>query len=802
MTRGMVFYTHTAVVALLAGMTAAAAQTAPQPAAPATPQTAAKSDQIETITVTGTKRSTQLEKTPVAISALSDGLLEQEHVQDVQDITQFVPGFAAAHGGDHDVITLTLRGIGNDLAKTEQADPEVSIYVDGVYSPRAEGATSLLYDLDRAEVLRGPQGTLWGRNATGGAVNFITAKPTLDDMHGSLEVGGGSYNAFETRGFVNMPVSDQLAFRIAFADATHDGYVNYQEPPNIPGINRDLYVTGGDKYNGQDQKSARISMLWEPYSNFTWNLSYEYFLDKSPPDLFLNQVVAPGQQLFSALVAIPPQQNRTTNTIRSRMDWDIDDYLSLTYVSGYQWLNGSEDYNQAGGGVAPTSIDTPSAAIQEDRTNYSDYFNYSQELDLKSQGTHTIDWITGLYFFSEKNDIRFDINQFNGTLEGGPGGFNGSFIQPDETENSEAVFGQATWHIDDRFRFTGGARYTRDEKTNNGGLDIGCFGNQANGQPCVALTPGVNPLDVGYTVFSNFNPQTGKNSFSNSGSAQWYRFTWLARGEVDITPTNLAYASVSTGYKSGGLFDGGGRFGPESIINYELGDKAQLFDGRVVWNNSFYYEDFTGFQFSQPLNVFDATGKEIGTSLFTTNAKGDTIGYGWESELAAKVTPDDTVRADFSLMHTSLGPLITENTFIQQAAVLTNLQGNQLPHAPTFSGTLGWDHVFDLANGGDVTTHINTHLETKSFLSVFNYGNYDTQGSYTRTDVSIRYDAPPRHPYSVEFYVQNLEDGNIKTLSATYNNSSPAANGVFTNPVWQAQYMAPRVFGARATVQF
>ncbi|MEI9984527.1 MAG: TonB-dependent receptor [Aliidongia sp.] len=461
-------------------------------------------------------------------------------------------------------------------------------------------------------MLRGPQGTLWGRNSTGGAVDFVTAKPTLDDFHGSVEIGGGSYDAFETRGFVNLPVNDQLAFRVAFADSTHEGYVNYQEPPNIPGINRDLYVTGGDKYNGQDQKSARISMLFEPTSDFTWNLSYEYFLDRSPPDLFLNQVVAPGQQLYSALVAIPPQQDRSTNTIRSRMDWDINDYLSLTYVSGYQWLNGSEDYNQAGGGVAPTSINTPSAAIQEDRTNYSNYFNTSQEFDLKSTGTHTIDWITGLYYFYEDNDIRFDINQFNGTLEGGPGGFNGSFIQPDENENSEAVFGQATWHIDDRFRFTGGARYTRDEKNNNGGLDIGCFGNQANGQPCVALTPGDNPLNVGYTAFSNFNPQTGKNSFSNTGSAQWYHFTWLARGEYDISPTNLAYVSISTGYKSGGLFDGGGRFGPEALINYELGDKAQLFDGKVVWNNAFYYEDFTGFQFSQPLNVFNAAGQETG----------------------------------------------------------------------------------------------------------------------------------------------------------------------------------------------
>jgi len=793
MTRGPGFYTQTAIVALLVGMQAAAAQ-----------QTAATDNgQIEEVTVTATKRSTALEKTPVAISAISNETLDQEHVQDVSDIVQLVPGFAAAHGGDHDVITLTLRGIGNDLAKTEQADPEVSIFVDGVYSPRAEGATTLLYDLDHAEVLRGPQGTLWGRNSTGGAVDFVTAKPSLDgEFHGNIEIGGGNYDAFETRGAINLPVNDQLAFRLAFAEAQHEGYVDYQAPPNLPGINRDLFVSGGDKYNGQNQRAARFSMLWEPTSDFTWNLSYEYYLDRSPPDLFLNQVVAPGGQLWSALVAIPPQQDRGSDTIHSRMDWDINSYLSLTYVSGYQWLHGSEDYNQAGGGVPPTSIDTPSASIQEDRTNYSNYFNYSHELDLRSVGTNTIDWITGLYYFHEANDIRFDINQFNGTLEGGPGGFNGSFIQPNETTESEAVFGQATYHITDQLRFTGGLRYTRDAKTNQGGLDIGCFGNQANGQPCVALTPGDNPLNVGYTIFSNYNPQTGQNSFSNTGSAQWYRATWLARGEYDVTPDILTYASISTGYKSGGLFDGGGRFGPESLMNYEIGSKAQLFGGKMVWNNALYYEDFTGFQFSQPLNVFNAAGQEISTSLFTTNAKGDTIGYGWESEMAARLTPQDTLRADFSLQNTQLGSLITENTLIQQAAVLTNLKGNQLPHAPNFSGTIGFDHRFDLPNGADITAHINTHLETSSELSVFNYGSYDEQGSYTRTDVSLRYDAPSDHPWSLEAFVQNLENGNIKTLSATYNNSSPSANGVFTKPVWQAQYLSPRLFGARLKVSF
>ncbi len=137
-----------------------------------------------------------------------------------------MPGFAATTEGDHGVITLTLRGVGNDSAKTEYADPEVALFVDGVYTPRAEAAAGLLLDLDSVEVLRGPQGTLWGRNSTVGAVNFQTAKAELgSDIHGYAQMEAGSYNHVGERAAVNVPVSDTFAFRVAVAHEEHDGYV-------------------------------------------------------------------------------------------------------------------------------------------------------------------------------------------------------------------------------------------------------------------------------------------------------------------------------------------------------------------------------------------------------------------------------------------------------------------------------------------------------------------------------------------------------------------------------------------------
>jgi iron complex outermembrane receptor protein len=143
------------------------------------------------VQVTATKRETPLQKTPIAVSAINANTLDKQRVTNVVDITSLVPSLAATTQGDHGVVTLTMRGIGNDSAKTEYADPEVALFVDGVYAPRAEAAAGLLLDLDSIEALRGPQGTLWGRNSTVGAINFQTAKPQLGKMfgYGQMEVG-------------------------------------------------------------------------------------------------------------------------------------------------------------------------------------------------------------------------------------------------------------------------------------------------------------------------------------------------------------------------------------------------------------------------------------------------------------------------------------------------------------------------------------------------------------------------------------------------------------------------------------
>ena len=792
---------HLAVLAMLAAASAAHAQTAVPPASAAS--AAAPDAALQEVVVTATKRTTTLQTTPLAVTAVNAAQLDKAHVQTIADLVHLAPSFQATTEGDHGVITMTMRGIGNDSAKTEYADPEVALFVDGIYAPRAEGAAALLFDMDSIEVLRGPQGTLWGRNSTVGAVNMQTAKAELGENFGNVQAGLGSYDRMGARGAFNLALTDTFAIRAAFVHEQHDGYVDYQKPvlpsvtdqqaaytawmqqqtasaiaagnaaptfkPFAP-IDPNTFVQGGPKYDAQDQSAARLSFIWKPTRDLTWNASYEKFLDRGTPNMNLMQDPRPGEKFWSALISVAPYLDRNVNTYRSRIDWNLSDYLTLNYTAGYSDFKGSGDFDQSGGATVPTSFSS-GATVQEDRTNWSHYKNYSHELQLQSQGKHAIDWILGAYYAAEDNSIRFDIPIANGTQEGNMG-WQGSFIQPKETVASEAAFGQVTWNLTDALHLTGGARYTHDDRKNEGGINWGVGSN--NTYP---IDPGSNPADLGYSASHNDGHYTGNKA------------TWLGRVNYELNKDSMVYGSVSTGYKSGGLQDGGVPYKPETLTNYEVGSKNTLFGGSVHFNNSLYYEDFKDFQFSAP--VTNADGSH---SLVTTSAQGAKV-YGAESELTAKVTPDDLLQLSLAYTHTRLGFLMAGSNDYALPACPTdpkinclNVTGHRLPHSPTGSMQLGYEHTFRFADGSRLAPRVNLHYESASYLSVFNEGAPDTQKAYSRTDLGLRYDAAKQ--WWVDAYVQNVEDGRIKT------------NAQSSFGTWQSQYMPPRTFGVNVGYEF
>jgi iron complex outermembrane receptor protein len=754
---------------------------------------------IPEVFVTATKRSTSLQKTPIAITALNAQTLEDNHVQTLLDVVNLVPGFQATGQGDHGVTTMTLRGIGNDSAKTEYADPEVATFVDGIYSPRPEGATSLLFDLDAIEVLRGPQGTLWGRNSTAGAVNMQTAKPVLGSRAGSFEVGAGDYKRYGMRGAVNVPLGDTTALRIAAVHEQHDGYVDYQAF-NVPSladqraawkasggadaafqpINPNLFVRNGQKYSAQDQTAVRLSFLWQPSSALRWNIAYERFTDRGTPTMNLMQTPRPGQDFRSALIDTAPSLKRDTDSVRSRLEYQLNPDLQLSYIAGWSKFDGSSTFDQDAGADLPTSFST-GGNHQENNTVYSHYTNYSHEVELQSLGSRTVDWQLGLYYGAEDNGIRFDIPIMNGTQQGTVG-WQGSFIQPKETVKSSAAFGQATWNLSSQLHLTGGVRYTHDKRTNEGGN--GYTWNYDASVPQVPVNPNIDPTKPG----QGYNP----NNPSNTGEYNGHKWTGLARVGYDIGRSNMVYASVSTGYKSGGLQDGGRPYGDETLTNYEVGSKSSFLGGKLQVNNAIFYEKFRGFQFSSPVTNADGT-----RGLATSNAEGAKI-YGLESEITAKITPDDRLMMALTFTpHAKLGKLEGgSNDYTLPPCPSTNgtttcldVTGHNMPHTPRFSAHLQYQHVFRLGEGSTLAPRISAHYETESTLSVFDLGDPDRQKAYGRADVGLRY---TRDKWWLDLFVRNVSDERIKTSAF---NPGPHA-------IWLAQYQPPRTWGFNTGIDF
>ncbi|MGF7156322.1 iron complex outermembrane receptor protein [Novosphingobium gossypii] len=802
--------------------TAQAQQAGPQDTARAVAPQASDGD----IIVTATRRETTLQSTPIAVSAFGQAQLDKQQVRDVTDLARFVPSLQFNQQGDQSAVLLTLRGIGNDSAYTEVADPEVAIYVDGIYSPRSQGASVLMYDMERVEVLRGPQGTLFGRNATVGALSLISAKPKLGVFEGNVEVVGGNYDRLGIRGAINLPITDTLAARVAFVTDRHDGYADYQPAPDIAGINKSAFVTSGKKYYAADQKSVRGSLLWQPSEKFSWNLSAEGFWDTGAPVIGLLQTPRPGTKRWSTLSDTAPDTDRYSVAVRSTMNYDITDGIQLSYIAGWSRIGGSTQTDADAGALPPTGEvdaagnDLPLGAFGENRTLSSRYDFQSHEVQLKSTGEQAFDWILGAYYSHEKNRIRFDIDQRNGYRDG-TFSWAGSFIQANRQIDSRAVFGQVVWHATDAIRVTGGLRYTSDKKEDIGGRNVtfsgaGC--TPADSAPGGACQAGIFGAYPGATAEELVNLLPGFSISSNDVKGKWDKLTYLARVDADLAEDVLGYASISTGFKSGNIQDNAGLTDPETLTNYEVGLKSRFLDRAVTLNLAAYYSDFKGYQVNQAVTFRDDEGNVVRSQIVTQNAKGAKA-YGLEAELTANFTPNDRLQFSGTLQKTKLDDLESVDGRLYdggKASSIVQLRGNELAHAPRFSATASYEHDFVMASGATITPRLTTHYETRSWLSYFNgdanpFVNandpadnmpnrgtngtaWDRQKAYFRSDAALRFTSADRN-YTVEAFVQNIENGKIRTGAGAFGTPR-------YDPVFLSNLQPPRTWGVRAKANF
>ncbi|MBO9376548.1 TonB-dependent receptor plug domain-containing protein [Sphingomonas histidinilytica] len=701
------------------------------------------------IVVTAEKRPSIAQRAPIALSVITSEAIKRQGVGNVADLTTLTPSVGFSQNGPSTVITV--RGV-SSRDTNQLGDPAVSISLDGFYFQRSLGLNIALFDLERVEALRGPQGTLLGRNATGGALNIITAKPT-DDFSAALTGEVGNYDLIATQGYVNIPVNDKVKLRASFMTRDRDGYRH-----NAPA--RD----GDDDHS----RAARLHLLFQPTDRWDVLLTGEYSHQDGVGQVI--QPVAhrflPNGQLDTSRVDIPGDGKRFSvspgsfirlNSYNFRWNTNYDlDFATLTYLGGYRSLKFAN--------VRPLGADYNTNRRNLTFDQHERPRSWNHELRLSSKSDTPLIWQAGLYYFREKNSTVSLFRDFR--VPGQfptptaclcePGVELQIFRKPDLLLQSKAVFGQASYAITEQFRIEGGARYSSDKKHNLNAVN---------------LATNVNTyLNTGAINYVS-NPPTATRLSS-------HRTTFHAAANYQWTPRNLLYAKYDTGYKSGGFTDLQ-VYGPENITAWEVGSKNRFLNNTLQLNLSAFLYRYKDQQVQQQITL---PSGGIGTG--TVNAGASKL-YGGDIDIVYQVTPNDRIELFGAYLHARFTDFVAVVNGRNQ-----QLAGNRLQQAPDWVFNAGYEHVFPVGDGS-ITTRLQTHYESKSYFTFTNY-EADKQPGYMRSDIIVTYTAPDDR-WRLEGYVRNLEDklifSNADVVSTTYVS-------------YRYQYQAPRTYGARLTVNF
>ncbi len=727
---------------------------------------------LETVTVTATRRETNLQETPLAISAFTQENLSENHVSTLLDMRGLVPNLQFFSNGDHAVPLVFIRGLGT-RNQTEAGDQGIAFYTDGVFSARSQGTTVMMYDLDGAEVLRGPQGTLFGRNSTGGAVSLRSAKPRLDGFDASGEIAAGSYSMLQLRGMANVPITETWAIRVAGAKDEQEGQTKY-----APGNQ----FASARKYGTVDLSSFRVSSLFEPTDDVKWHLVYENFRNRGTGDVAsqdfkhrVNNATAAGNL------------DLDSDSFRTRLDVGLGDGYTLSYIGGYAEFSQAQMYGNEPQGDTRNTVD-------------SSYTGKQHELQLTNPSEARFNYTAGLYYFEEENSIRFDMLH-------GSWGFTpqdqatvlSSFVQPNRSLETQSAYAQGTFKFTDDLRLTAGARYIEDTREDKGGRSI----------DCTYALRGDLPTNLARNAAALNGAQGCYYRQYNDMKGDWNKTTWMARGEYDLTDSVMMYLSYETGWKSGVLQDGRGYDDlvtpsgaldfsrnnsllqrPEEVNSTELGIKTDFRDWRLSAN--VFYMDFSDMQVTGAVND-PVTGQ---STLVSTNAGGATI-KGLELEASAGLFDGaGQLAATFAYLNAKYDDFVGSSQDFGNASgriwnecgigvapdgscVLNqfNFAGNRLPYAPEYQLTVQYSHEFPLPGGAAVVPRIRASYYDDMFLNWENLtdrpaGTYDAndpgekdfgrQPAYTMLDAAIAFRSSTNQ-WTAEAFITNALDEAVKT---------------------------------------
>lgn len=540
---------------------------------------------LEEVIVTAEKREVNLQDTPISVTALTADALAASGAHSIADLTKIVPGLAV--GGTGGRTRFAMRGVAA-INQDTNVDDSVAFHVDGVYSSKPAAADVVFFDINRVEVLRGPQGTLFGRNATTGVINVISNRPS-DKLEGEAAVEVGNYNTRRTDGMINVPLGNTVKARFAFTTYEHDGYLS-------------------DGRNDADATAGRVHLLWEPTERFSLLLSSEYSqLGGNGPGF------SPFSDLSfdvptSATDFSPYKLDNRVWSVHAEATWDFG-ATKLTYIPAYRDL---DFFNST---LAQTS---PARYIQENEEN-------SQELRLSSNNDSPLQWTGGLFWHKDDSSWNTFFNFYG---EGSPRRL-AQFI-PDQNSESYAAFGQMTYAITPSVRVTGGLRWSKDEKELNGRNFVG------------------NPISYG--VPPAFPPEALAAVYN--GKKSWNSVTWKAGIDVDLAESSMVYLSAATGFHVGGFYNTlpPNSFEPETNTSIELGSKNRFLNDRLQINGAIYYQKYEDYQVLEIQQRPTLAGTTAPASVIF-NVQEPIDVYGGELETVALLSDSDRLSLGVAYTH-------------------------------------------------------------------------------------------------------------------------------------------------------
>jgi len=758
--RNLIATSCLATIAVGAPLAAHAAEVAATGAAAAATATA-----NPVVVVTAEHRTVNIQKAPLAITAVSSRQIDQSGINLVAGLNAVVPSLEVTKASGFENL-VAIRGVGSETPENSLTTvPGVSEFVDGVYIANTISLDQTLFDIDNVQVLRGPQGALYGQSSIGGAIIINTAQPRLNTYDGSGDFSVGTYSLLRERAEVNVPIGDEMAARFSIQKFDHEGFTN------------DLAIPGF-RLDDQHDLSGKVAWLWKPNDRFTATVTAQgYYADQHGDAQKSTIDTSPGP--WNVFQDFPAHFRLNNDLFHVNLEWDEPGYI-VKSVTGYQYLAHVQQEDSSRNAFSRIGEYDDVAAWN------TWVYNFNEEFDILSAPGSRLEWDVGAFYMNQRShqfvaEFECTTNPFSGPCAAPTAAQ--LIVRPDIEQHppanldygndshavhwSVAGFGQATYHVTDKFRVTGGVRYNYDFDAD----------------------PSFN--------FSGFGKSFADNQTSTSEP------TWRFEGDYDVTPDNMVYGSVARGYKPGGANGSNGQFlipatfQPETNTAFEIGSKNLFFDHTLRLNASVFYYMHDNFQYIETDPIpFDSGisniprvqdyGAEFEANYTTPDGRlhidGDLALE--RGRVASNYrTIDSTIANQLEGVNFSGSNEVNPITFAptgpcaffgafgnpaclaQVAAAAVNIKGNQPPGMPNVSGSVAASYRFD-SPFGSFTPRVQVVYRGSEWARIFDDPTLDRVPAYTVVNLNL--DFVPTNNDHLRLSLTATNVGNVAGINSRY----------------------------------